>query len=80
MRVTGTGENGGMLKGWKAIIAHVGPQIGGIGMATVRRYAARDDDPMPVKKDGTRVIAVAEELDRWLERQFQPAGRRNQVE
>ena len=51
------------LFGWLAIAdaLHVHP-------TTARKWAARDEDPLPVRRLGRRVQARSEDLADWVER------------
>lgn len=57
------------LEEWADIAVHVGRSI-----RTCQEYAARDDDPLPVKIMLGRAVAKKAEVDLWLTRQARARG------
>lgn len=58
------------LKGWPAIVRYLTPIIGEWHIDTIKKHAERSKDPLPVKRFGGRIVADAEQLKAWAERQI----------
>ena len=64
-----------MIERFKGIGAYIADKTGvGFSDAHLRRLAAREADPLPVRKFLGRVAASEADLDAWIERQWHPRG------
>lgn len=74
MAVARTGVRVEYIEGWGAIAARVSSRSGlEVSTDAAKRWARRDEDPLPVQRWGglrPRVAADALALDEWTDRQW----------
>ena len=66
-----------LIERFKSIAAYLSDKTGlSISENAARKWAARPDDPLPVKRLFGRAVARATELDEWLARRMDGPARR----
>jgi predicted DNA-binding transcriptional regulator AlpA len=66
-----------LIERFKAIAAYLSDKTGlSVSENAARKWAARSDDPLPVRRMLGRAVARRSDLDEWLERRKSAEGKR----